>query len=65
MGKKIVRGAVQPTRFLNARERLPLDALHLATAVVAQGWMGPIQVWSLDQRIRDNARLLGFPLEQN
>ncbi len=42
-----------------------LDALHLATAVVAQGWLGPIHVLSLDQRIRDNARLLGFSLQPN
>lgn len=32
-----------------------LDALYLATAVVAQGWVGPIQILSLEQRIRDNA----------
>ncbi len=42
-----------------------LDALHLAAAVVAQGWVGPLHVLSLDQRIRENARLLGFSLQPN
>lgn len=37
-----------------------LDAIHLATAVVVQSAVGDLDVLSLDDRIRANARALGF-----
>lgn len=51
-----------------ARESFPvepvrtLDAIHLATAVLTGTWVADLAVLSLDQRIRDNARALGFPV---
>ncbi len=39
-----------------------LDALHLATAVILREALGPITMLSFDQRIRDNAPLLGLEL---
>jgi predicted nucleic acid-binding protein len=37
-----------------------LDAIHLATAVVVGGFVGDLDVLSLDERIRSNAAALGF-----
>jgi predicted nucleic acid-binding protein len=37
-----------------------LDALHLAGALVARSALAGIELLSLDERIRDNARALGF-----
>jgi hypothetical protein len=51
-----------------ARQRLPdepvrtLDALHLASALVAQSAVPEIAMLSLDDRVRANARALGFGL---
>ncbi len=37
-----------------------LDAIHLATAEVVRSSVGELDVLSLDDRVRDNARALGF-----
>jgi uncharacterized protein with PIN domain len=37
-----------------------LDAIHLATAVVTRASLGELDVLSLDDRVRANARSLGF-----
>jgi hypothetical protein len=37
-----------------------LDALHLASAVIARTALPGLSMLSLDQRLRDNARQLGF-----
>ena len=37
-----------------------LDALHVATALIAREWVGELQVLTLDQRVRENAVALGF-----
>ena len=37
-----------------------LDAIHLASALVARSAVPGLEVLSLDDRVRDNARLLGF-----
>ena len=37
-----------------------LDAIHLATAVVVRSSIGKLDVLSLDDRVRSNARALGF-----
>jgi uncharacterized protein with PIN domain len=39
-----------------------LDAIHLATALVVRATLGDLDVLSLDERIRSNARALGFPV---
>jgi len=39
-----------------------LDALHLATAIVAREWIADLQVVSLDKRVRENAQALGFAI---
>lgn len=39
-----------------------LDALHLASALLARSAMPEVHVLSLDRRVRDNAHALGFPL---
>ena len=39
-----------------------LDAIHLATALVAQASIPELAVLSLDERIRANARSLGLPV---
>lgn len=39
-----------------------LDAIHLATAVVARGMVPGLGLLSLDERIRDCGRELGFDL---
>jgi predicted nucleic acid-binding protein len=52
--------------FERARRSFPvepvrtLDAIHLATTVVASESVGPLAVLSLDERVRRNARALGF-----
>jgi hypothetical protein len=40
-----------------------LDALHLAGALAARREIPEIRLLSLDRRVRDNARELGFALE--
>jgi predicted nucleic acid-binding protein len=51
-----------------ARRRFPvepirtLDALHLASALIARSAVADLAVLSFDQRIRDNAAALGFDL---
>lgn len=51
-----------------ARLRLPdepvrtLDALHLASALVAKAAVADVAVLSLDHQVRANARALGFDL---
>ncbi len=42
-----------------------LDALHLASALRLQPALPTLQVLTLDQRIRDNAPLLGFRVLPN
>lgn len=37
-----------------------LDAIHLATALVTRAAVGDLDVLSLDDRVRSNARALGF-----
>lgn len=37
-----------------------LDALHLSSALEARSALPELQVLSLDQRVRDNAAMLGF-----
>lgn len=37
-----------------------LDAIHLATAVVIRAASGPLDILSLDERVRSNALALGF-----
>ena len=37
-----------------------LDAIHLATAVVLRAAVADVEILSLDERIRANARALGF-----
>jgi len=37
-----------------------LDAIHLACALSARGWIADLKLLSLDQRIRTSGRLLGF-----
>jgi hypothetical protein len=39
-----------------------LDAIHLATALILRESLGPLTILSLDQRVRQNAAALGFPL---
>ena len=39
-----------------------LDALHLASALSARAAVPGLSVLTLDERIRQNARELGFPL---
>ncbi len=53
----VVDRARQPFPFDSIRA---LDALHLASVVVAQVTLGNIDVLSLDDRIRENASALGF-----
>ena len=51
---------------MQARRRFPcepipsLDALHLATALRIRDLQADLQILSLDRRIRDHARALGF-----
>ena len=51
-----------------ARHRFPLepvrtlDAIHLASALLARSVVPDLQILSLDQRVRENGRALGFPL---
>jgi hypothetical protein len=50
----------------SGRSRFPrepvraLDAIHLGTLLVTRTFVPDLQVLTLDDRIRDNARLLGF-----
>ncbi len=37
-----------------------LDAIHLASALVIRAATGPLELLSLDERMRSNARALGF-----
>ncbi len=46
---------VAPTTLLRS-----LDALHLATALVARSAVPGLRLLSLDQRIRENGERLGF-----
>ncbi|MGQ0703998.1 MAG: type II toxin-antitoxin system VapC family toxin [Gemmatimonadales bacterium] len=39
-----------------------LDALHLASALVARNEQPDIEMLSLDDRVRENAHALGFPV---
>ena len=40
------------------------DAIHLGTLLVTRTSVPDLQVLSLDDRVRDNARLLGFTVVQ-
>jgi hypothetical protein len=40
-----------------------LDAIHLATALVARARVPDLEVLSLDARVRANAALLGFKVQ--
>lgn len=53
----VVGRARQPFPFDSIRA---LDAIHLASAVVARVSVGDLDVLSLDGRIRENAAALGF-----
>ena len=58
--------AVTPEILASGRARFPkepvrtLDAIHLATLILTRTSVPDLQVLSLDDRVRDNARLLGF-----
>jgi predicted nucleic acid-binding protein len=60
---------IGPEIIERARQRFPgepirtLDALHLASALVARGAVAGIDLLSLDDRIRAAARQLGFRLQ--
>jgi predicted nucleic acid-binding protein len=57
---------LDPTAMERARRPLPaepvrtLDALHLAAALLARSAVPDLAVLSLDRRVRENARSLGF-----
>lgn len=40
-----------------------LDALHLGAALFVRTTVPDLRVLTLDKRVSDNARLLGFPVE--
>ncbi len=54
--------------FERARRRFPeepvrtLDALHLASALIARSLLPDLALLSLDRRVRDNGAALGFAL---
>lgn len=60
--------SIEPMSAVVDRARQPfpddairsLDAIHLATALVVRAALGDLDVLSLDERIRSNARALGF-----
>lgn len=58
--------AISPAVVDRARQPFPddairsLDAIHLATALVVRAAAGDVDVLSLDERVRSNARALGF-----
>ena len=58
--------SISPSVVDRARQPFPLDsiraldAIHLASAVVARVSVGDLDVLSLDGRIRENAAALGF-----
>ena len=57
---------ITPEVLASGRSRFPkepvraLDAIHLGTLLVIRSTVADLQVLSLDDRVRDNARLLGF-----
>jgi predicted nucleic acid-binding protein len=57
LGPEIVERARRPFPTEPIRS---LDALHLASALVARSALAELAVLSLDERIRTNARELGF-----
>ena len=54
--------AVTSEVLASGRSRFPevLDAIHLGTLLVTRTSVPDLQVLSLDDRVRDNARRLGF-----
>jgi len=60
MGPEIIERARRPFPGEPIRT---LDALHLASALVARGAVAGIDLLSLDERIRAAARQLGFRLQ--
>lgn len=58
--------AITSEVLASGRSRFPkepvraLDAIHLGTLLVTRTSVPDLQVLSLDDRVRDNARLLGF-----
>jgi len=60
--------AVTDAVLARARRAFPvepvrtLDALHLASALVFAGALGPIRILSLDDKVRENGAALGFAL---
>ena len=58
--------AITSPVLASGRSRFPkepvraLDAIHLGTLLVTRTSVPDLQVLSLDDRVRDNARLLGF-----
>jgi predicted nucleic acid-binding protein len=59
---------LEPSLLARARRRFPVepirtpDALHLASALLAQAALPDLALLSLDERVRSNARALGFDL---
>ncbi len=60
---RIDQAVVEGSRRAFPREPLrSLDAIHLASAIIARSAVPGIELLSLDDRIRANGRELGFPL---
>ena len=60
---RIDQAVVEGSRRAFPREPLrSLDAIHLASAIIARSAVPEIALLSLDDRIRANGRALGFPL---
>jgi uncharacterized protein with PIN domain len=59
IGDEVAERAVQPFPVEPVRT---LDAIHLASAVVARQALGPITMVSFDERVRVNAAALGMAL---
>jgi predicted nucleic acid-binding protein len=58
---KIAGDVIERARRPFPREPVrTLDALHLSSALVARSALPGLELLSLDERIRDNARALGF-----
>ncbi len=55
--REVVERARRPFRQEPIRT---LDAIHLATALLGRSLVAEMEVLTLDNRIRDNARALGF-----
>lgn len=57
----LAREVVERARRPFPREPIrTLDAIHLATAVLAQSLVDELSIVSLDNRVRDSGRLMGF-----